>query len=371
MRGMQPARLVTQSLLAAARLRQPGTGCQVGSHRMPAHGLAASRGSHDAAAEHAAAARRPGSGRQDAAYRHPKLRGDVPGRWRRRGVVPTRQQLDLNQELHGCTNFEEMLRAIERARARNITLNTVNIITALNRLAKLRSPGKSARAEELLQEVLLRALQARLAIVRTAVDEGKHADIGSRELATLAWSLAKVKANDQCAAVWDVLEDIMVLRGFLDFPPRALSTMVWALAAAGRRRPQVLARLEGDLEAMDMAAFGWRDLTSVLWALASVGRSSSGSTHASGPETPVPRAAIFRRIEAAIVGIPESEAGGHGVRVRRGGGAGKGKGGGGGAVPHAGAGGKEMLHKSAMLRRKMMQLIASRSEAQRAGAVVG
>lgn len=56
-----------------------------------------------------------------------------------------------------------------------------------------------------LQDVLLRTLAVRLA--------AKHADIGSREIATLAWSLAKLKVTGQHAEMWHVLEEIMCARG--------------------------------------------------------------------------------------------------------------------------------------------------------------
>jgi len=72
------------------------------------------------------------------------------GQQRGASAPPTRQQLDLNQDLHGCDSIEQILVVIERAKTRKVALSTVNVITAVNKLAKLRSPGKRQRVEELL-----------------------------------------------------------------------------------------------------------------------------------------------------------------------------------------------------------------------------
>lgn len=69
---------------------------------------------------------------------------------RHHGGAPTRQQLDLNQELHRCSSLEQILGVIERAKTQKVTPSTVNIITAVNKIAKLRTPGQRPRAEELL-----------------------------------------------------------------------------------------------------------------------------------------------------------------------------------------------------------------------------
>lgn len=62
-----------------------------------------------------------------------------------------------------------------------------------------------------LQDVLLRTLALRLAT--------KHVNIGSREIATLAWSLAKLRVSGKHAETWLVLEEIMSERGCPLPPP--------------------------------------------------------------------------------------------------------------------------------------------------------
>lgn len=107
------------------------------------------RRAHDFASPHGPSARGTLGGH---GAREGKAAGvkSAKGWGQHRGGPPTRQQLDLNQDLHRCDSIEQILVVIERAKAQKVTLNTVNIITAVNKLAKLRTAGKRQRSEELL-----------------------------------------------------------------------------------------------------------------------------------------------------------------------------------------------------------------------------
>ena len=202
---------------------------------------------------------------------------------------------------------------IERAKAKRVALNTVNVITAVNKIAKLKSLRKPRRAEELLQEVLLSSLTTRLV--------SNQADVGSREIATLTWSLTKLRLTDKHETLWKTLEDIMTTRGFKEFPPMALSKTIWALAAAGRRPHGLVQRLDADLNTMKLAVFDWRSLSTLVWALATLGHSSdteehTGAGHGAGASrdvgaedgdksrarSEVQRPRIFRKLEAELIG---------------------------------------------------------------------
>ena len=229
------------------------------------------------------------------------------------GLRPTQQQISLNKDLHSCESVEQILMMIERANAKRVALNTVNVITAVNKIAKLKSLRKPQRAEELLQEVLLRSLTTRLV--------SSQADVGSREIATLTWSLTKLRLTDKHETLWKTLEDIMTTRGFKEFPPMALSKTVWAVAAAGRRPHGLVQRLDADLNTMKLAVFDWRSLSTLVWALATLGHSSDTEEHTGaghgarasrdvGAEdgdksrawSGVQRPQIFRKLEAEMIG---------------------------------------------------------------------
>ena len=268
------------SWLAAAGPGQPLLPAQcrrVHGSADPGHAPASQR------AEAGAGAAVASGGTEGAGPPGPSRRASGPKgvrRWgQQRGAPPTRQQLDLNHELHHCASVEQMLAAIEHAKAKRVPLNTVNIITAINKTVKLNRPGKSAggrRAQILLQQVLLRALTVRLAT--------NQADIGSHEIATLAWSLAKLNLNAEHAGVWQVLEHMLCTRGFKDFSPRALSTCIWALSAAGRHTNMVMERLEQDMRDVDLSRFDWQSLSTLLWSLAA-GSIKHASSSTSSPVT--------------------------------------------------------------------------------------
>jgi len=223
-------------------------------------------------------------------------RGSNVRKWGQR--PPTKQQLDLNHELHSCENVEQLLVVIEKAKARRVLLNTVNIITAINKIAKYKDTKKQQRVKELLQDVLLRSLATRLAT--------NPADIGCREIATLAWSLNKLKVDHNHDTLWSTLEQITVTRGFKEFTPRSLSTLIWALAAAGRRPQQVLHKLDTSVELIDWSLFDWRCLSTLHWSLASLGhgRVTDGARGGGGMARPL----IFARLEAEIIGMQHYQA---------------------------------------------------------------
>ena len=137
-------------------------------------------------------------------------RGSRAKRWaQRRGVPPTQQQLDLNSRIHRCESVEQLLLTIEGTKTKQMALSNVNVITAISKMAKIKSRGKHQRVGDMLQEVLLRTLATRLA--------ARPSDVGSREIATLAWSLTKLKAYGKYEGLWTALEDIIADRGMLCF----------------------------------------------------------------------------------------------------------------------------------------------------------
>ena len=170
--------------------------------------------------------RRPRQWREPGAHNHagPSAGRDSRRRWPQRPGRPMPQQIILNQRIVACTTVQEVFGEVALAREEGVPLNSVNLATALHRVARC---GNSNIFRDLPGEP---AYQFLLDEVSSRLESDDFADFKPRELANTAWGVAKAQVAapklfaNLCRAALNV--------GLRHFKPQELSNCVWALSTS-------------------------------------------------------------------------------------------------------------------------------------------
>jgi len=170
--------------------------------------------------------RRPRQWREPGAHKHagPSAGRESRRRWPQRPGRPMPQQIVLNQRIVACTAVQEVFDEVALAREQGVPLNSVNLATALHRVARC---GNSNIFRDLPREP---AYQFLLDEVSSRLESDDSADFKPRELANTAWGVAKAQVASPklfanlCRAALNV--------GLRHFKPQELSNCVWALSTS-------------------------------------------------------------------------------------------------------------------------------------------
>lgn len=210
-------------------------------------------------------------------------RGGQPTTWRKnvqKHKRPLPQQVHLNQRLARCQTPNDVFEALRGAKQKNIELNSVNIATALHRVAK------TANQAHLPQIRRTPEYQELLTTADSALGDPSN-DFNPREMANTAWGLAKAQVADDIG-LWEHVADAIARRGLSRHKPQEIANTAWAFATvynlmAGRDKgkylPTALGLLEvvrTEMEARERAGtlceFKPQELSNTLWSFATVGK---------------------------------------------------------------------------------------------------
>ncbi|EKX45921.1 hypothetical protein GUITHDRAFT_163172 [Guillardia theta CCMP2712] len=136
-------------------------------------------------------------------------------------------QIRLNARLTQCVRAEQVLGNVSEAVEGGVALNSVNIATAIHRVAKT---GNERIFRQLSNSepygVLVRLLGEKLA--EEIVNGSSESDMTSRELANSAWGLAKAQFAD--LKTFQLLHRGSVAKGLESFKAQELSNLAWSFA---------------------------------------------------------------------------------------------------------------------------------------------
>ena len=134
------------------------------------------------------------------------------------------QQIMLNQRIAACSSVDSVFAEVAIAREQGIPLNSVNIATALHRVARC---GNSNVFRDLLNVPEYSFL---IEEVSNRLGSDKLSDFKPREIANTAWGVAKaqISAPKIFASICSAALNI----GLEHFKPQELSICVWACATS-------------------------------------------------------------------------------------------------------------------------------------------
>ena len=148
----------------------------------------------------------------------------VRGTWQQHSGRPTPQQIVLNQRIVACTAVQDVFHEVAQASERGVPLNSVNLATALHRVARC---GNSNIFRGLSREPVYQFLVDE---VSSRLESDDADDFKPRELANTAWGVAKAQVAapklfaNLCRAALKI--------GLENFKPQELSNCVWALSTS-------------------------------------------------------------------------------------------------------------------------------------------
>lgn len=144
--------------------------------------------------------------------------------WQQHSGRPTPQQIVLNQRIVACTAVQDVFHEVAQASERGVPLNSVNLATALHRVARC---GNSNIFRGLSREPVYQFLVDE---VSSRLESDDADDFKPRELANTAWGVAKAQVAapklfaNLCRAALKI--------GLENFKPQELSNCVWALSTS-------------------------------------------------------------------------------------------------------------------------------------------
>ena len=198
----------------------------------------------------------------------------------RRAPGPSPAQLQLNKRLTRCDSAEAVMMEVDAAEASGLALTTVNIVTAMHRLAKCAAAGSTLQQHDAM--LMLQRVEHELAQASAAVA------LDDRALTTLAWSLGslyqtlsgarvhckpRVESVELAEQVRKSLGQIVLLlesRPLSLIPAQGLSNVAWSCAKCniqGEATGQLLDRIAEVLQ-VGRAEQTWnaQDLSNLAWA---------------------------------------------------------------------------------------------------------
>ena len=198
-------------------------------------------------------------------------------------------QIALNSRIASCSTPREVFAEVLRAGDTGLQLNSVNLATALHRVAKTgRGQFRGVTSDPVYQSLLR--------MVETGLTAGGTSEFNPREIANTAWGIAK--AQETSPLTFAALVEASAQRGLAGFKPQELANTVWAFATAhagsfGQQRTQLLAHVDRMLSIAEseivqrrayanarvpggLAEFKPQELSNTIWAFSTVGRHSSG-----------------------------------------------------------------------------------------------
>lgn len=206
------------------------------------------------------------------------------------GNRPRPQQIALNSRIAACRDPTEVFEEVVKAGEINVRLNSVNLATALHRVAKTaqgRGPFQNLQQDPVYLSLL------------RMVEKGllpNSGEFNPREIANTAWGIAK--AGGTSPSTFKALAEGSAHRTLAGFKPQELANTVWAFATAitgtsGQERlllatsvDQMLTLAENEIVQRrayhnadtegGLADFKPQELSNTIWAFSTVGRHDSG-----------------------------------------------------------------------------------------------
>jgi len=131
------------------------------------------------------------------------------------------EQIKLNQKIAACGHPREVFEAISEAKSKGVELNSVNLATALHRVAKTGTVGdfRSLKSSEPYGELL--------EMVKVGL-QSKEGDFNPREIGNMAWGIAK--AQMASAELFEMLQQAAERIQLSKYKPQELSNSAWAFA---------------------------------------------------------------------------------------------------------------------------------------------
>jgi len=134
------------------------------------------------------------------------------------------QQVMLNQRIAACRSVQEVFAEVSNAREESIPLNSVNLATALHRVARC---GNSNVFRGLSNEPQYAYL---ISEVSNRLQSDVCADFKPREIANTAWGVAKAQVSSP--QLFENLCKTALKIGLENFKPQELSNAVWACSTS-------------------------------------------------------------------------------------------------------------------------------------------
>lgn len=131
------------------------------------------------------------------------------------------EQIKLNQKIASCRHPSEVFEAISDAKGKGVELNSVNLATALHRVAKTGTAGdfRNLKSSEPYGELL--------DLVKAGL-ESNDGDFNPREIGNMAWGIAK--AQMASAELFELLQQAAERIQLSQYKPQELSNSAWAFA---------------------------------------------------------------------------------------------------------------------------------------------
>ena len=216
----------------------------------------------------------PGLTRDEGTTRSPRS----PARRRPRGPSPA--QIQLNKRLTRCDSLDAVLTQVHAAEQSDLALTTVNLITAMHRVAKLASAGRSLQFQDAL--MLLERIDSEL------TQAAAVSMLDDRALTTLAWSLGslyttlsgvrpgsklRVQSVELAERFRGTLRRIvgeLQSRPLAHIPAQGLSNVAWSCAKCNLQGDASAQLLDGIAEVLQMGrpeqTWNAQDLSNLAWA---------------------------------------------------------------------------------------------------------
>jgi hypothetical protein len=136
------------------------------------------------------------------------------------------EQIKLNQKIAACGHPREVFEAISEAKSEGVELNSVNLATALHRVAKTGTVGdfRGLKSSEPYTE-LLDMVKVGLESKEGDLTPG---DFNPREIGNMAWGIAK--AQMASAELFELLQQAAERIQLSKYKPQELSNSAWAFA---------------------------------------------------------------------------------------------------------------------------------------------
>jgi len=197
------------------------------------------------------------------------------------------EQVQLNQRIAACRSVQEVFSQVSRARKESVPLNSVNLATALHRVARC---GNNNIFRGLQHEPEYSYL---ISEVSSRLQSDVFADFKPREIANTAWGVAKAQVSSP--ELFENLCKTAMKIGLNNFKPQELSNTVWACstscnhckpaqrAAFGHILPNFFQSIEREIVGrsemngavqqggvVGLDEFKPQELSNTLWSFASV-----------------------------------------------------------------------------------------------------